>query len=163
MTKQTRWLGTAQVSKKRKRINYLKREGFQGIKYRISNRLKVSSKWINNNTRKEILNNHYYVENGIWLCDKSIRCMRCKQRHQRKTMHRMLVRWQFKNLPHICECYRGWRSFFRNAPRFFKWYYLLLLVLCVRFLGRWRTNIRCIVFRWWRCLQRMYRIKSHIF
>ena len=54
------------------KINYLKREGFQVIKERISNRLKVYSKYMKKNTGKGILNYYYYVKNGTLLCDKEI-------------------------------------------------------------------------------------------
>ena len=41
------------------------------IKERISNRLKLSSRRINNKISKDILNYFYYVENVTWLCDKA--------------------------------------------------------------------------------------------
>ena len=33
------------------------------------NSLKLSSIYINHNTRRDILNHYYSVENGTWLCD----------------------------------------------------------------------------------------------
>ena len=43
----------------------------EAIKERITNRLKVSYRWIKNNMRREILNYSYSVKNGTGLCDKA--------------------------------------------------------------------------------------------
>ena len=36
------------------------------------NMMKASYGWIYNSMRKDILNYYYSVDNGTWLCDKSI-------------------------------------------------------------------------------------------
>ena len=38
----------------------------------ISNSFKVYSRIIRNNMRKETLNYYYYMDNGTWLCEKTI-------------------------------------------------------------------------------------------
>ena len=43
---------------------------YKSIKDSTSNSIKVSSRWMKKNIRKEILNYYYSVENGTCLCDK---------------------------------------------------------------------------------------------
>ena len=54
--KKTRWLGTAQLSKKRRIFLPEEKRVAEAIEYRISIRLKASYRWINNNMRRDILN-----------------------------------------------------------------------------------------------------------
>ena len=61
MTKQTRWLGTAQVPKKRRIFIPEEKRVAEAIEYIISSSIKVSYIWIKNNMRKDILN-YYYSE-----------------------------------------------------------------------------------------------------
>ena len=73
LEKQTKLVGTVQVSKKKRGIFVPEEESYgQGIKERRRNMLKVSSRWINHNMRRETLNYYYSVYNGTWLCDKDI-------------------------------------------------------------------------------------------
>ena len=71
--KKNRWLGTAHVSNK---IGIFFKPGDESFtkanKEGVSNRIKEYSIWINNNTRKEIINYYYSMDNETWLCDKSI-------------------------------------------------------------------------------------------
>ena len=72
LIKQTRLLGTVEVSKKIRCV-FVPEEKRDGgdIKYRIRNRLKVSSIWINHKIGMDILKYYYYLDNETWLCDKS--------------------------------------------------------------------------------------------
>ena len=72
LTKKTSLLGNVHISKKKRGIFVPeeKRTG-EDIKERRRNMLRMSSRWINNKIRREILNYYYSVENGTWLCDKN--------------------------------------------------------------------------------------------
>ena len=73
LTKQTGLLGTAQVSNKIRGVHVPEdKMSYEAIKYRISNRLKFSSIWINNKMSRGVINFYYSVENGTWLCDQAI-------------------------------------------------------------------------------------------
>ena len=71
LTKKAGLLGTVQVSNKRRGI-FVPEQKSTGeyIKERRSNRLKVSSIWINHKMVRKILNSYYSIENGTWLYDK---------------------------------------------------------------------------------------------
>ena len=65
-----RWLGTAQVSNKRRTFLPEQKGVAEDIKQRISSRHKLSYILINNNMSSEILNSYYSMVNYTWLCDK---------------------------------------------------------------------------------------------
>ena len=58
MKKQSKWLGTARVSKKTRIFLPEEKRVAEAIEYRIISRLKTSYIWIKNNMRKDIRN--YY-------------------------------------------------------------------------------------------------------
>ena len=61
-------LGFAQISNKRRSIfGPEEKRVDDAIKKRIMNRLTVSSIWIKQKTRREILNYYYYVDNDTRL------------------------------------------------------------------------------------------------
>ena len=64
-TKQTRWFGNAQVSKKRRGFLPEEKRVAKAIEYRISSRLKASYIWIKKNTRKDVLNYYYSVKMAL--------------------------------------------------------------------------------------------------
>ena len=66
-----RWSGTAQVPNKIRRFLPEEKMVANAIKDMTRNRLKVSPRWINKNTMKDILNYFYSVDNDTWLWDKS--------------------------------------------------------------------------------------------
>ena len=69
LTKQTKLLGTVQVSQKRGICAPEEKSAGKDIKGMKRNMLKASSVWINHNIRREILNYYYSVDNGTWLFD----------------------------------------------------------------------------------------------
>ena len=64
-------LGNAQVSNKIRIFLPEEKLVAEDIKERTINSLNVSSRWLKNKMRKDIINYYYSVENGTCLCDKS--------------------------------------------------------------------------------------------
>ena len=104
----------------------------EAIKDIISNGNKVSSSWINNKIRKDILNINCSVENGTWLCDKAIitqswnnclsKFMKCcnfnKNKHRKKQkLERSRVRYhRFRSYFYHMLCNNNCYSFDSNNP-----------------------------------------------